>query len=197
MTDEVGIKFSLDWVTSEPIANFQIDELIKARRPLWLAGLIGHDVAANVGYGNMSVKAANKFIITGTRTGGLRSLNKRHFALVTDYSFERNTVQCVGPIAASSESLTHASLYELDWAIGAVVHVHSTELWHEWVDELPTTRKHISYGTPEMADEVRRLYENDPRFSDEGVMIMGGHQDGLISIGDSVREAVDRVINLL
>jgi len=192
--DEGTIKFDLDWLTADPLRNPQIDELIKWRRPLWLARLIGYLEEENVGYGNMSVREGSKFIITGAQTGGIRQLERKHFALVTDYSFARNRVQCVGPIAASSESLTHASLYELDWAVKAVVHVHHGGLWLKNIDKLPTTSPEAAYGTPEMAAEFRRLY-SEPAFIESGVAVMAGHHGGLVSIGTSVEAATKRILD--
>jgi len=196
VTDEVGTKFELDWLTGPVIGYPDIDELIKWRKPLWLAGLIGFDEEDQLGYGNMSVRLANKFIITGTQTGGLRNLAKKHFTLVTDYSFKDNAVQCVGPIAASSETLTHAALYELGWSIGAVIHVHSERLWTEFMDTLPTTSALARYGTPEMAEEFRRI-GNEPEFQETGIAVMAGHKDGLIGVGSTVKVAVKRITLLL
>lgn len=196
MIDEGYTKFNLDWLQAPPLASPDIDELIKWRRPLWLAGLIGVLKPEQIGYGNMSVRAGTKFIITGTQTGGLRKVTNEHFALVTDYSLKDNRLQCVGPIAASSESLTHASLYELDWSVRAVIHFHNEKLWNEHQDKLPTTSAFVPYGTPEMAQEFRRLY-SEPAFIESGVAVMAGHKDGLVSFGTSVKAAAEKVIALL
>jgi len=192
--DEGYTKFSLDWLKSGPLEGDgagQIKELITQRRPLRLAGLIGID--EDIGYGNMSARVGNKFIITGTQTGGLRELKREHFALVTEYSFKDNRVQCVGPCAASAESLTHASLYELDWAIRAVIHVHDARLWRGMAGLVPTTHQDVQYGTPEMAQEFRRLYV-ESEFIETGVAVMAGHFGGLISFGTSVSVATQKIL---
>ena len=173
-----------------------IDDLMEWRKPLWLAGVIGYSYPDEVGFGNMSARVFNKFVITGTNTGGLRKLKRQDFALVTGYSFEDNRVQCTGPVAASSESLTHAALYQLDINITAVVHVHSKELWTRLKDSIPTTPPEIAYGTLAMAQAFRCLWKEDHWFRTEGIAVMGGHQDGLVAIGGSVRQATKRILDL-
>jgi len=196
MIDEGVTKFKLDWLKGPTFNYPSVHELIKWRTPLWLAGLIGIIKPEEIGFGNMSARVANKFVITGTQTGGIRQLENKHFSLVTDYSQEENRIVCVGPIAASSESLTHASLYDLNWSIQAVVHVHSERLWNDHIYGLPTTSAVVPYGTPAMAYELELLYKNST-FAKEGVAVMGGHQFGLIAIGVSVQAAVRRITELL
>jgi len=193
MTDEVGIKFELDWLPTPELKLQIIEDLMEWRKPLWLAGLIGYSYPDSVGFGNMSARIFDKFVITGTNTGGKRKLKGQDFALVTQYSFEHNRVQCTGPVAASSESLTHAALYQLDIRITAVVHVHSTRLWMALKDKIPTTSSEAAYGTVEMANEFGELWK-DPWFKKNGIAVMGGHQDGLIALGATVREATRRIL---
>jgi len=196
MIDEGVTKFKLDWLKGPAYDYLDIDELIKWRTPLWLSGLIGIIEPEQIGFGNMSARVANQFVITGTQTGGIRQLTHEHFSLVTDYSLEENRIVCIGPMAASSESLTHASLYQLSWAIKAVVHVHSERLWNDQIYGIPTTSAVVPYGTPAMAYEFELLYKNST-FAKEGVAVMGGHQFGLIAIGVSVRAAVRKITDLL
>jgi len=196
MIDEGVTKFKLDWLKGPAYNYLDIDELIKWRSPLWLSGLIGIIEPEQIGFGNMSARVANQFVITGTQTGGIRQLSSEHFSLVTDYSQEENRIVCIGPIAASSESLTHASLYQLSWSIKAVVHVHSERLWNDQIYGIPTTSALVPYGTPAMAYELELLYKNSS-FAKDGVAVMGGHQFGLIAIGHSVRAAVRKITDLL
>ena len=197
MIDEGYIKFDSMWQTSAPLDNPEIDDLIKWRRPLYAAGLIGHYSDINIGYGNLSQRTnvAGQFVISGTQTGHQADLGNEHFALVTAYDIERNIVHCTGAAEASSESMTHAAIYELDAKIRAVVHVHSDELWLALKDSLPTTDDSVEYGTPQMAQEFCRLFSNTD-FPDTGLAVMAGHDAGLISIGSSVQEAAARVLAL-
>ncbi len=97
---------------------------------------------------------------------------------------------------ASSEALTHAAIYELDAGIGGIVHVHCRKLWQQFVFELPTTAASVAYGTPQMAMEFRRLFA-ESEFAASGIAVMAGHEDGLISFGETLDVAAKRMLDLL
>jgi L-ribulose-5-phosphate 4-epimerase len=195
--DEGYTKFVVDWTQSAALDYPEIDELNRWRSPLYDAGLIGHYQQFGIGYGNISHRVdKNQFVISSTQTGQLAELQRRHYALVTAVDVTANRVACSGPLQASSESMTHAMLYSLDVKITAVVHVHSSELWTRLKDNIPTTAADVGYGTPAMAQEFARLYR-DTGFADDGIAVMAGHEDGLITIGESMAEAATRVLELL
>jgi hypothetical protein len=102
-------------------------------------------------------------------------------------------VVCEGPVQASSEALTHAAIYALDAGVRAVVHVHDADTWHELIDRIPTTSREVTYGTPEMAREFQRLYE-ETDFAERGVAVMGGHDEGIVSLGKDIKQAAERVL---
>jgi hypothetical protein len=197
MIDEGYIKFESHWQQTGPLQVAEISELIKWREPLYAAGMIGHFADINVGYGNLSTRAEghDRFVISGTQTGHLPKLGNEHFALVTDFDIAANSVYSEGATEASSESMTHATLYSLEPAIRAVVHIHDDALWVRLKDEVPTTDERVAYGTPEMAKEFGRLL-NETEFSAAGIAVMAGHEGGLISIGASVQEAAERLLFL-
>ena len=91
--------------------------------------------------------------------------------------------------------MTHAAIYQLDLTIGAIVHVHSGELWRRYLDRLPTTDPDVAYGTPQMANEFRRLYR-DTDFRNTRLAVMAGHEEGLLSFGTTLEEAASRVLEL-
>ncbi len=195
--DEGYIKFESDWQPG-PAADSNLTALLdRWRRPLFEAGLIGHYEDLGVGYGNLSVRigSGREFVISGTQTGRLEQTGGQHYAQVTDYDIDANRVCSSGPVEASSESLTHAAIYELDPAILGVVHVHSQPLWQSLLGRMPTTADGVSYGTPEMAREFRRLYR-DTDFATAGVAIMAGHEEGIIAFGGSLEEAARRILAL-
>ena len=198
MLDEGYIKYESQWTHAPAPDPATARQLEQWRVPLFAAGLIGHYPDLDIGYGNISLRArdAGQFLITGTQTGHLESTNEDHYSLVTAYDLERNRVTCTGPLQASSEAMTHASIYDLDPSIAAVVHVHSKALWNKFRLRLPTTSAEVAYGTPEMALEFRRLHE-ETLFATQGLAVMGGHEEGLISIGDSIEQAATRVLSLL
>ena len=195
--DEGYIKYHSDWTPGPAPDAAATDLLERWRRPLFDAGLIGHYEALGVGYGNLSVRTstARQFIISATQTGHIECTTAQHYALVTAYDIEANRVSSTGPLQASSESLTHAAIYELSESINAVVHVHSATLWKDLLDRLPTPAADIAYGIPEMARAFERLYR-DTDFAMSGIAVMAGHEEGIVSIGATLEDAATRVLSL-
>lgn len=195
MIDEGYIKFDCNWIDAAAISSAEIASLIDWRNRLFQAGLIGHDDEHDVGFGNIScrVAGAREFVISATQTGHVTAATAEHFTRVVDYDIDANRVACRGPRMASSESLTHAAIYELDAAFLAVVHVHSRELWEALARRVPTTGVDVAYGTPAMAQEFGRLYRQTD-LSQRRLVVMAGHEAGLVSVGSSVPEAAKRLI---
>ncbi|MGB0514487.1 MAG: class II aldolase/adducin family protein, partial [Wenzhouxiangellaceae bacterium] len=136
-----------------------------------------------------------RFIISGTQTGHIERTGPGHWSTVTEYDIDANRVLCEGPVQASSEALTHAAIYELDPAIGAIAHVHSAELWTRLLNRLPTTAPDVPYGTPDMAREFGRLYR-ETDFAESGVAVMAGHEEGIVAFGPDITHATKRVLAL-
>jgi ribulose-5-phosphate 4-epimerase/fuculose-1-phosphate aldolase len=172
-------------------------ELFDWRRRMRVLSLIGAD-AQGLGYGNLSIRlyATPSFLITSSQSSGLDEVDQRHFARVTVVDLDRNFLRSVGERPPSSEALTHAALYQVQSAIRAVVHVHSNPIWTAWRDRLPTTRDDVLYGTPEMGYEMIRLHKRKA-LGRQGVVVMGGHQDGVIAFGPSVAEAAGEILKLM
>ena len=195
--DEGYIKYQSHWSPGPAPDATAARRLEKWRRPLFAAGLIGHYDELNIGFGNISTRSGEpgQFLITGTQTGHIEDTTPEHYSLVTAFDVDRNEVFCTGPVQASSEAMTHAAIYELDSSINAIVHVHSKPLWDQCLHVLPTTDSAVTYGTPEMAKELRRLYR-ESAFGSDGIAVMGGHDEGLISIGESVEQAAMKFLVL-
>ena len=198
MIDEGYTKYVCDWRESPPLPDENIAGLNTWRNRLYDLGLIGFYKEDGVGFGNISVREGNtaSFIISGTRTGHIERTDAKHYARVTGCDIDTNRVSCEGPVQASSEALTHAAIYSLDSNIGAVVHAHSRRIWESLVGRLPTTASGVSYGTPEMAEEFVRLYE-ETGFRIDGVAIMAGHEEGVVSFGSGVDQAAKRLLHHL
>lgn len=149
------------------------------------------------GFGNLSIRLGTgfappgrrSFVITGTQTSGLAAVETAHFALVDDYDYRNNQVGSHGLSEPSSEAMTHGAIYDLDATIHTVFHAHSPEIWRLARElDLPTTDPRVEYGTPEMAAEVSRQF----RLGDlrrRGLLVMGGHLDGIMVFGQSPDEA--------
>ena len=196
MIDEGYIKFDSHWRNTGPLDNAEIESLNRWRRPIYDAGLIGQYEEHGIGFGNLSVRATaaqRQFIISGSQTGHLRDLGAEHYALVEDYDIDRNRVYSIGAREASSESMTHAAIYELDPEIGAVVHVHSEAMWAGLKGSAATTDAEVAFGTPEMAREFRRLFR-ETDFPKTGIAVMAGHDSGLVSTGSNLQEAAERIL---
>ncbi len=169
------------------------------RQILVATGLVGRDPSryGGAGFGNLSLRVGSDddapgrraFLVTGTQTGGRPRLELEDLALVECYDTRRNWVTSYGLAHPSSESLTHGAIYDLDPALGAVLHAHEPVLWQRAVElDLPITDPSVPYGSPDLAREVRRLWQ-EGRFSVDRVLAMGGHEDGILACGASLREA--------
>ncbi len=164
-------------------------EIVRYRNLCFQRKYIG--ITEDVGYGNISIryKQSNQFIISGTQTGGLKRLSARHFTLVTQVDFKKNSLTCKGPVKASAESLTHAMFYLLDVNIRSVIHIHHRAMWEQLKYKIPTTSETTPYGTIAMCKEVERLYRSSD-LKEKKLLVMAGHQDGIISFGKNLEEAL-------
>jgi L-ribulose-5-phosphate 4-epimerase len=196
MSDEGVIKFKLTWKREPPMAFHFISALNEWRDSLYKVGLIGKD-ENGIGYGNISCRVdKNSFIITGSGTGSLEQLTSKHYTRVTAYNLSENSLESTGPVKASSESLTHAAVYETIPGCNAVFHIHHLALWEVLLVSLPSTAKHIEYGTPAMAEEIARLLK-DPLLLKQGLLAMAGHRGGIISFGKDPDEAGSVLVSWL
>jgi ribulose-5-phosphate 4-epimerase/fuculose-1-phosphate aldolase len=194
MTDEKGyIQFRCEWEPTEPPAV--PGDLIAWRDRLHRLGLIG--VYPNgIGYGNISIRDGNSFLISGTATGHLPTLGPEHFSEVTAFDFASNWLRCRGPVKASSESLSHAAVYVSDPTARAVIHVHHLGMWGQLRDRVPTTDHAAEAGTPEMAWAIEALLRQ-PGVKERGLFVMGGHREGLMAFGATLDEVGERIVAAL
>jgi len=183
------VKFTYQ-CTRADIASFDaLAELNACRRKLVDQHLLG--VSPNgVGFGNVSVRdgRTTSFYITGSATGGLGELTPADCVRIVAYDFARNWLSYEGTAIPSSESLTHAAIYESDSSTSAVIHCHDSAVWATLLGRVPTTSKAVAYGTPEMAYEIIRLFQISDVGSEE-IFVMEGHQDGIVTFGKSLEEA--------
>ncbi len=200
MNDEGVIKYRLVFQQAEPLLNHDYSNLDKWHRYFKAEQVLGQDPAryGGLGFGNLSQRIDQRsFLISGTQTGGLEQLSAEHYALVTHVDLEKNSVEARGSMKPSSESLTHAAVYSLNAGTQFVFHVHSPEIWHARDDlNMAKTSDDIAYGTADMAQEVFRLYQQG-QFKNGNILAMSGHEDGVISFGDSADEAGEIIIDTL
>lgn len=187
--DEGYIKYCCHWENKAielPDSTFQA--LNQWRNKFYQLGLIG--IYSNgIGFGNISCIDENgDFYISGSATGGKHSLSASDYAKITSWNFEENELSCIGQTKASSESLSHAAIYESSDTIKAVIHIHSKKMWLENLTKLPTTKSDVAYGTPEMAYAIEDI-ASSAKPANKGIIVMGGHEEGILAYGQTLGEA--------
>ena len=193
MTDEGYIKSQADWKTAPPLPAADLREINRYRQRLYGRGLIGA-YPNGIGYGNISGRYSKGglFIISGSKTGNLESLDERHYALVSEVRPRDNYLRCEGPVIASSESMSHAAIYDYCPEVQAVIHIHHLEMWQRLMHRVPTTDASAPYGSPEMVDSIRQLLR-DTKLREQRVFVMEGHEEGVFTFGESFA-AAERVL---
>jgi hypothetical protein len=66
-------------------------------------------------------------------------------------------------------------------------------MWHALLDRVPTSSKAVPYGTPEMAYEIMRLF-NETDVRSGKILVMAGHEGGILTFGQNFEEAGDVVM---
>jgi L-ribulose-5-phosphate 4-epimerase len=196
------LQFRCDMQLAPPPGGAPALKLCRWRNRLWRAGLIGVG-ADGIGFGNLSLRrdSGHSFLITGTGTGGMARLLPGQLTEVVSWSLAGNHVTCRGMVAASSETLSHAAIYECNSAVRAVIHVHHAGMWQRLKNCAPTTDPVAEAGTPAMAFAIQRLLSSGAPGSASSctarVVVMGGHADGLLSFGPSLARAAHRLLRNL
>ena len=199
MTETEGvIKFDLVWTAGSPWQGPEIDVLEH-----WRNHMLEHEVLGQnperydgFGFGNLSARVSAGFLISGTQTGASTTLGAEGYAVVVGWELDQNRVTARGPVKPSSESLTHAALYEAEPSVEWIFHGHSPRLWrHGEALDLPVTDSGVPYGTAAMAAEVKRLSRQ--ALDGPAILIMGGHEDGFIAFGADAEIAGGRMLDYL
>ncbi len=194
MNEEGVIKYNGNWVKAGVVEGDWFNQLDAVRSRLYQQKLVGKN-QDGIGYGNISIRHhQNQFIISGTGTGCIENLEPSDYTLVTEFDFEQNSLTATGPVMASSESLTHAMIYQTRAEANAVIHVHHYELWKKLLATHPSTSELVPYGTPGMANEVKRLLLSHPHLL---VFAMGGHEEGVIAFGKNPAAALNSLMTVL
>ncbi len=186
------IRFQLEFRHGAAPEWGRLRDLNAWRKILYMTGLIGQrpDLYEGYAYGNASIRVAagsgqnqDSFIICGTQTGGIPDLTAEHYTTVLSCRTNENKVLAQGPVKPSSEAMTHGMIYQQDAGIGCVLHAHSSSIWrHAAGLGIPATDAGVPYGTPQMANAVKALFQ-DTDVAEQRILVMGGHQDGVVSFG--------------
>ena len=194
MNETGSVKFKCDRVEAELTRFAGFDALNECRRKLLDLGMVGLD-ANGIGFGNLSVRDGtnfSRFYITGSGTSGIANLKPTDCARVVAYDFGKNWLRCEGSTIASSESLTHAAVYECDPTARSVIHCHDLKLWTALLHQVPTTAKTAEYGTPEMANAVQQLFKTTD-VKRAKIFVMAAHDGGIVAFGNDLQEAFEKL----
>jgi|SRR5690554_3512908 ribulose-5-phosphate 4-epimerase/fuculose-1-phosphate aldolase len=214
MPEEGIVKYHSIWHRVPPdfVEVKALQNLNYWRSRLRLKGVIGVN-EDNIGFGNISYRIKHeieeeknrysRFVITATQTGHLNQLQAEHLALVTRYSLLDNSVECFGESRASSEALAHAVLYQENELCNSVIHIHNRIIWERARDSYPMTDTRAEYGTPELAKSIAELIsdwkkgDTDEVGKNGGIIILGGHRDGIIIFDSSLEKAGNATVELV
>lgn len=146
-----------------------------------------------IGFGNISIRfISNHFIISGSATGGKKKLKKGDYAFIKSIDIEKNEVNYIGQINASSESMSHGVIYETLPEVNCVIHIHNKQIFEFMLkNNYSKTPKNIEYGTVKFAQAIKVLIASlAPKY---GLFVTEGHEEGVFVYGDSIQVAMDQV----
>lgn len=189
--DEGVVKYHAQHTSGVAPTHPLLAELDAARTRLFDLALVGA-YADGIGYGNVSVREGAGCIISGTATGGTRVLGPAGYCRVQSFDLARNSVQTHGPLPASSESMTHCAVYLAQPQVQCVLHVHQRTVWQRLLQQgHKGTAASIPYGTPHMAQAMAALVRENA--ASEGLLVMAGHEEGIVAYGASVAKALAQI----
>jgi ribulose-5-phosphate 4-epimerase/fuculose-1-phosphate aldolase len=200
VVDEGVIKYdqsNFKFIPPLPVHEYRSIE--KYRKMVRKINLIGVYEEVQLGFGNISQRkdytnihatTRPQFIVSGTQTGHLYDLGGEHYTRVIDFDIDEFSVTAQGAVRASSETVTHASIFQSNPNIRGIIHFHHPIIWkHMLEDDYPSTGRWILYGTYEMALAVKDCVGDNT----QGLFAMRGHEDGGVAYGPSLNAAMNIV----
>lgn len=164
-------------------------------------GVLGQESGryGGLGFGNLSARdpeRPDEFLITASQTAGAPALTDHELVRITHSNPGRFWVDATGHHPPSSETLTHAMLYQADETLAWVFHLHSPDIWQQAEAlYLPATGETVPYGSPAMVDAVAGLLTRHP--ARPLVFVTLGHLDGVFACGSSANATGAAVVSLL
>ena len=197
----IQFEFDLEQAQGPPAEACILQMLLAWRTVLRRLRLLGREPGryGGLGYGNLSARDPERpgeFVITASQTSGIRNLDADGLCRIRDFDFARFRVSAAGTRPPSSESLSHAMIYDADPDVGWVFHVHSPEIWRraEALD-IPATAADVAYGSPAMAGAVAELLATNNERPLTFVTL--GHEDGVFACGGNAEETGASLVSLL
>lgn len=195
MKEEV-IKFSYEFINQEVPKIDEIKSLNEIRQVFFERKLIGVG-KDGISYGNISQRLSEKsFLITASQTGFKKILEPKDYVIIHNFDISRNKVLVSGINLPSSESLTHAAVYLANPLSMFVVHFHHKLLWTKFLSIFPKTVPGAGYGSLELAQSLYEIVLSE-KGKNNSIIILGGHQDGIIAYANQKEELINSVISLL
>ncbi|MDR0455998.1 MAG: S-methyl-5-thioribose-1-phosphate isomerase [Treponema sp.] len=193
--DEGYVKYTAEHSPAPAIEAPHWVELNNARTQLHRLGLLGVN-PQGIGFGNVSIRFNGEaFLVSGTATGALPALNPADYCLVNSFDLIQNRIVSTGPVTASSEAMTHGAVYRACPAANCVMHIHSGAIFNGMIrDNYPATAQNAAYGTPEIAFALVQCVQE--LAADEGVVVLAGHDEGVIVWGPTVERALNVILRL-
>lgn len=204
MTDQEGtisFAYALEPPSGAIVAPDVVERLAGWRTVFRRLGMLGQDPDRyqGLGFGNLSSRdpgRPDEFVITASQTATVPVLTEQSLVRITHSSVTRFWVEGIGRQPPSSETLTHAIVYQADRSIGWVFHVHCPEIWQRYEDlALPATAEDVPYGSPAMADAVGLLLARHP--VRPLVFVTLGHPDGVFACGSDAAATGGALVGLL
>jgi len=197
----IRFAYSLE-APDEPVAGAAVlSELQGWRTILRRLGLLGQtpERYGGFGFGNLSTRdghAPEQFLITASQTSGADHIGYDEVVRIVNANPLRFWVDAQGYQPPSSESLTHAMIYQADARISWIFHGHSPDIWtRARVLGLLATAESVAYGSPEMVEAVATLLSAQPELPLTFVTL--GHEDGVFACGGSAQQTGAALVALL
>ena len=164
-----------------------------ARNTLAEKGLIGQ-YSDGLSYGNISIRmpGTDEFYISASDTGKVKSTSKDHYVKIISCDIDSNHCSYAGKALPSSETLTHYIIYKNSIQTNSVIHIHNNKIWQRLLRKVPTTPLSADYGTVDMVKSVEELFSKNS-FQSSRLLVMHGHEDGVVCFGSSVEEALSAI----
>ena len=184
-------KYECAWIREPLLTGSVSADLNRLRCQMREYGYIGMILGTDIGFGNVSERSTDGgFIVSGTQTGHIENLTDDDYSWVQSWDYETNSLVCIGCRQASSESLSHAAIYDTLPVVKFVAHIHSKTLWTKSLGTMPTTPEYAEFGTVALAKEIGKLCIAE---GFAGAIALGGHEDGLIFCGQTVDDIIKMV----
>lgn len=190
----------------------ELRDLEHYRNKLFKLGWIGE--LEGIGYGNISSRIdSDKFIITCSQSQGLLDLEPQNYCTIIRFNIEKNEVSYDGLNEPSSEAMTHAAIYQACSEVNAIIHVHNKKIWESQSKDFAYTPIDAEYGSPALAYAIIDLFRHNNfeikmdysteitskknRDIKKNIIIMNGHEDGVLAFGRNLEECFHCLKNSL